>query len=419
VAPVRHPSLRTVVFSATAALGAGLVVVVARDGSAAWRVGRAVAVALLLLVALRGLRANRAGIRIATAIGLAAVAIPVGAGIGVPHLVKTGLSTPTVAGWVVGLGGVVLLVVASVWLLRALPWKAGVPGVAASVLAVLVLSWTLGPAVAATNVPPVDVGERDPADLGLVFHDVTFPATDGVRLSGWYVPSRNGAAVVLLHGAGSTRSNVLDHAGVLAGHGYGVLLYDARGHGRSAGRAMDFGWYGDVDVGGAVAFLRRQPDVAGGRIAAVGMSMGGEQAIGAAARIHDLRAVVAEGATNRVAGDKAWLSDEYGVRGALSEALAALTYGFTDLLTSASPPAPLRDAVAATPAPLLLIAAGDVADEAHAAASIRSGSPDTVDVWIARGAGHTGALETHPAEWERRVVSFLGGALDPHPAARR
>ena len=57
-----------------------------------------------------------------------------------------------------------------------------------------------------------------------------------MTLAGWYAPSRNGAAVVLLHGAGSTRSNVLDEAVVLAEHGYGVLMLDARGHGESAGR---------------------------------------------------------------------------------------------------------------------------------------------------------------------------------------
>ena len=111
---------------------------------------------------------------------------------------------------------------------------------------------------------------------------------------------RNHAAVVLLHGAGSTRSSVLDHAVVLANHGYGVLLFDARGHGRSGGRAMDFGWYGDKDVTAAVSFLQTRPDVDDDLIAAVGLSMGGEEAIGAAASDRRIRAVVAEGATHRV-----------------------------------------------------------------------------------------------------------------------
>jgi len=272
--------------------------------------------------------------------------------------------------------------------------------------------WSLGQAVAATNPPRPHVGSRTPADAGLTYRNVEFPAADGTRLSGWYIPARNRAAVVLLHGSGSTRSNVLDHAEVLAHHGYGVLLYDARGHGRSQGRAMDFGWYGDDDINGAIAFLRRQPNVDSRRLAAVGLSMGGEEAIGAAAANHDIRAVVAEGATNRVAGDKAWMSDTYGLRGALTEDLEALTYGFADLLTDAKPPITLHDAVRrAAPRPVLLITAGDVPDESHAARSIQHNSPRTVDVWVAPHTTHTHALASHPREWEARVVTFLDHAL--------
>ena len=50
------------------------------------------------------------------------------------------------------------------------------------------------------------LGGRTPADLELAYRDVTFPSSDGVDLAGWYVPARNGAAVALLHGAASTRS---------------------------------------------------------------------------------------------------------------------------------------------------------------------------------------------------------------------
>ena len=233
-----------------------------------------------------------------------------------------------------------------------------------------------------------------------------------MRLSGWYIPSSNRAAVVVLHGAGSTRSGVLDHAVVLARHGYGVLLYDARGHGRSDGRAMDFGWYGDLDVAAAVSFLQDQPDVDHTRIAAVGMSMGGEEAIGAAANDGWIRAVVAEGATNRVSADRAWLSDEYGWRGVIQEGVEWLLYNAADVLTAAEPPRSLRDAVSAiAPRRVLLIAGGDVAEEGHASRYIQDASPDTVDVWVATDTGHTGALDTHPDEWAARVTTFLDGAL--------
>jgi pimeloyl-ACP methyl ester carboxylesterase len=205
---------------------------------------------------------------------------------------------------------------------------------------------------------------------------------------------------------------VLDHASVLVRHGYGVLMFDARGHGRSTGRAMDLGWHGDAEMSAAVTFLSAQPDVDPERIAAVGMSMGGEVAIGAAAADSRIRAVVAEGATNRVSGDKAWLSDEFGWRGALQEGIEWLTYSLADVFSSAEPPITLRDAVAvAAPRPVLLITAGNVAAENHAARWIASASPDTVQIWTVPDAGHTSGLDTRPEEWEQRVTSFLDNAL--------
>jgi pimeloyl-ACP methyl ester carboxylesterase len=279
-------------------------------------------------------------------------------------------------------------------------------------VAVFVVMWSLGQAVAVTNAPRTSVAHATPADVGLPYRDVEFGTVDGVMLSGWYLPSANGAAVVLLHGSGSTRSSVLEHAVVLAGHGYGVLMFDARGHGRSGGRAMALGWYGDQDTSAAVTFLQSQPGVDDGRIAAIGMSMGGEEAIGAAAADGRIQAVVAEGATNRVSADKGWLSDEYGWRGAFQEGIEWLTYGLADVLTAAEPPIALRDAVAAaSPRPVLLIAAGDVESEALAGRYIANASPETVELWIVPDTGHTAALDTQPGEWDRRVSTFLNQSL--------
>jgi pimeloyl-ACP methyl ester carboxylesterase len=277
---------------------------------------------------------------------------------------------------------------------------------------VFVAMWSLGQAVMATNAPRTSVGDVTPADAGLPYSDVEFVTVDGVTLSGWFIPSTNGAAVVLLHGSGSTRASVLDHAAVLAEHGYGVLMFDARGHGRSDGRAMAFGWYGDDDTSAAVTFLQTRLGVDDGRIAAVGMSMGGEEAIGAAAADGRIQAVVAEGATNRVSGDKAWLSDEYGWRGAVQEGIEWLTYSITDLLTDADPPIALRDAVvAAAPRPVLLIAAGDEENEIHAGRDIASASSGTVELWVVPDTGHTAGIDTHPDEWEERVTTFLDDTL--------
>jgi fermentation-respiration switch protein FrsA (DUF1100 family) len=236
--------------------------------------------------------------------------------------------------------------------------------------------------------------------------------TDGVTLAGWYVPSSNRAALVLLHGAGSTRSDVIDEAVVLASAGFGVLMVDARGHGDSGGRAMDFGWHGDVDVAAATAYLAGRADVDRGRLGVVGMSMGGEEALGASGSNSLIRAVVAEGATARSAADEAWLSDEYGLRGVIQEHLERIQDWATDVLTDASVPVSGRAAVeAAQGTRYLLITAGEVADEQHAAAYVAAGAPDRVSIWTVEGASHTAGLETAPAEWADRVTTFLSETL--------
>jgi pimeloyl-ACP methyl ester carboxylesterase len=230
------------------------------------------------------------------------------------------------------------------------------------------------------------------------------------------VPSRNGASVVLLHGAGSPRTAVLDQASTLGAHGYGVLLLDARGHGNSAGRGMDFGWYGERDVAAALDFVAGRPGVASDRIGVVGLSMGGEVAIGAAGSDPRVRTVVAEGATNRVAADKGYLA-AYGVRGQIQRGIDWATYAVAGLLTAAPQPPPLRESAAdaqsdGTPTPMLLITAGNVDTERLAATYIEQAAPEAVEIWTVPGSGHTGGLRTDPEEWERRVVGFLAASLD-------
>ena len=133
-----------------------------------------------------------------------------------------------------GVAGVVLVVGGTAVATRARRWWRRAGAGLAVVVAVAVVAFVVGPAVAATNVPRPAVGAT-PTSVGLAYEDVTLRTGDGVDLAAWYVPSSNRAAVVLLHGAGSTRSNVLDEAAVLAGAGFGVLVVDARGHGESAG----------------------------------------------------------------------------------------------------------------------------------------------------------------------------------------
>jgi pimeloyl-ACP methyl ester carboxylesterase len=148
------------------------------------------------------------------------------------------------------------------------------------------------------------------------------------------------------------------------------------------------------------------------RVGVVGLSMGGEEALGAAARTPTIRAVVAEGVTGRSAGDLGWLVDAYGWRGAVTQDVHRGQTWVAGLLADAPAPPPLRSAVDdLAPGSVLLVAAGASADEQAAAASLHAAAPRVVDVWVVAGAGHTGGLRTDPDGWEDRVTGFLDRAL--------
>lgn len=156
------------------------------------------------------------------------VALAAGVGLGPRHYAVEGLGPPAVAGAVLMGAGLGASAWATIRVLSATRRRWWAPVLALVLVTAALVLWTLGQAVAASYAPRPALGERTPADLGLGYRDVTFPSSDGTDLAGWYVPTRNGAAVVLMHGAGSTRSEVLEHAAVLAEHGLGVLLFDAR-----------------------------------------------------------------------------------------------------------------------------------------------------------------------------------------------
>jgi uncharacterized protein len=356
------------------------------------------------------LRHPRLAAAVALVVGVPATAV--GMGIGIRYLQKTGLSLETVLGLTLLAAGLMLLGYAATVAWKTLHswWRLVLLPV--GLMALMTVFWS-AVAVMYAVVPPTALGAVTPADEGLDYRDVTFTTGDGVELSAWYVPSRNGAALVLKHGSGSTRTTTLQHAGILAGHGYGVLMVDARGHGRSGGEGMDIGWYGDADTTAAADFLARQDGVEPTKIGVVGLSMGGEEAIGAAGTDPRIGAVVAEVASGRTATDNEDIRpDDYA--SALERGLDWYTYHLTDLLTAASPPASLRESIAAAgDTEFLLVAAGTVPREVAAADSMRSVDPQRVETWTVPDAGHMDALRTAPQQWERRVVGFLDDQLQP------
>jgi uncharacterized protein len=341
--------------------------------------------------------------------GVAAIALGViGISVGIARGLRFVSTQADPLAWLALIGagaGMVLAVIGFAQLVAGWRWwTKAITGAIAAILMAFGI-YTLAIPLAATDPPRASVTSQAPPG----WSEVSFPAQDGTTLSGWFHPGSNSAAVIVVPGSGSSRSGALAQAQVLADNGFAVLLHDPRGHGNSDGTAMDLGWAGDQDVSGAVDFL-----VATGvaRIGALGLSMGGEQVIGAAAADPRIAAIAAEGATHRTAADYAWLSEEFGWRGGVQEALNVPRFALIDLLAAQSPPAQLAAAVRAIdPRPVLLMAAGTIHDEELATSFIADGTD--AQVWVIADAGHIGGLGTAPDEWTRRVVDLFTEALDP------
>ena len=127
------------------------------------------------------------------------------------------------------------------------------------------------------------------APRDLPFRDVTFPARDGVELSGWYVPHAQArGAVILCHGIYSTRMAVLSKARLLHQWGYAALLFDFRGRGRSQGECTT-GFHEPLDVLGGMDFLRDQPELMGLPLGGLGESLGASSLLSAMAQDGGLR----------------------------------------------------------------------------------------------------------------------------------
>jgi uncharacterized protein len=252
--------------------------------------------------------------------------------------------------------------------------------------------------VARTPVAHVDLGPRA--------QDVTLHTPDGLRLAGTYVPSRNGAAVLAFPG----RKGPQAPARMLIRHGYGVLILDRRGEGHSDGDPNALGWGGTGDVTAAVDFLARRSDVHAGRIGAIGLSVGGEMLLQAAAADARLKAVVSDGAGSRSIREEAdmphmrTLSPEFALQ-------SVLTAGVS-LFSGHRPPPNLDDLVGRiAPRAVLLIAAGKGVDSEVLNSRFYAAAGEPKTLWEIPEATHVAGIRARPAEYERRVAGFFDEAL--------
>lgn len=254
---------------------------------------------------------------------------------------------------------------------------------------------------------PVSEILRHPEQVGISgLTEVSFPSSDGLKIAAWYVPSQNGAAVVVAHGSNADRGSMVPEIRILANAGFGVIAADGPGQGYSEGIVR----WDDTErhaLVAAVDWLSHRTEVRPNAIGGLGFSMGGLVMAQVAASEPRLNAVVLEAAPPRFVEYAEWNGRRWGP---LSQAVARWAAHHT--MISADEPPPVSAVGEIAPRSLLVIGGeNDAIVPPHMAQELYEAAEDPKALWIVPRAAHGAYATASPTEYRARLIEFFESGL--------
>jgi uncharacterized protein len=233
---------------------------------------------------------------------------------------------------------------------------------------------------------------------GIEFEEVELMTEDNVKLSAWYTPPKNGAVILVAHGYGDKRSE--DFHALFATHGYGVIAWDFRAHGKSAGEFSSLGYYEMLDAKAALDFVLAQPGVE--HVGAWGGSMGAVTMIRAAAHYPEIEALVAD-------SPFATLQDEMDLRVPFP-IMRSLIQFFAEMQSGVSPDQvrPVDDIAYISPRPVFIIQGmADGMVPLNSAQRLYEAAGEPRQLWTEKDAPHLNMYAFYKTRYTRRVIKFF------------
>lgn len=246
------------------------------------------------------------------------------------------------------------------------------------------------------------------APAGLEARNVEFPSASGSTIHGWLAMGRPGAgAVLLLHGMGENRTAMLSRARFLHLEGFTVLAPDFQAHGESPGRYITFGELESLDAHAALAFLRTKAP--GERVGVIGVSMGGAASLVGSAPLavdalvlESVYPTLQNAVTDRL---HVWLGPLGFLDGTVTPALIRLVAPRIGVDPNVLRPI---DAIAKVDEPVFVISGtADQYTRLGETIDLYEHATAPKQLWEVAGASHEDLHAYAPAEYERRVGSFL------------
>ncbi|MBI3088085.1 MAG: alpha/beta hydrolase [Candidatus Omnitrophica bacterium] len=242
---------------------------------------------------------------------------------------------------------------------------------------------------------------------------VRFQAADGVWLSGWTIAADPREPwLILCHGLGANRADLLDIAAGLFKARYNLLLFDFRAHGDSEGRSTSFGWHEQRDLEGALAFLGAQPEIPDRPYGVFGVSMGGAVAVMVAAEDERIGAVAIDSMYSDLEA-----SINHHIK--LLYRLPRIPFGW--FVASAyrlrfgvwpRQMSPLQAIGRISPRPVFLIHGGtDPRMPLTEAQALLEAAQSPKDLWVIQGTEHLATYASAPDVYLARLVQFFNSSL--------
>jgi len=234
--------------------------------------------------------------------------------------------------------------------------------------------------------------------FNIPYQSVDLITEDGIRLSAWYTPPRNGAVILLAHGYGNKRPEWVYE--LVAKKGYGVLSWDARAHGESDGEISTIGYLEVLDVKAALQYALSQPGVE--HIGAWGGSMGGATLIRAAAEFPEIEALWIDSSFASLDEEINYLVP-IPVINPLAKSLAKIETGID--LEEINP---IEDISRISPRPVYIVhSLGDTVAPPDAGRRLYEAAQDPRFLWESENAPHMMIFLENPNRYKRRLVAFF------------
>jgi uncharacterized protein len=232
----------------------------------------------------------------------------------------------------------------------------------------------------------------------VAYQPVDLVTEDGIRLSAWYTPARNGAVILLAHGYGDNRPEWVYE--MLARKGYGVLAWDARAHGESDGEISTIGYLEVLDVKAALAYALVQPGVE--HIGAWGGSMGGATMIRAAARFPQIEALFVDSSFDSLDDEFNFLVP-YPLINPLAKWITRVETG-----VSIQEVDPLDEIGRISPRPVYIVhSRADIVAPPDAGEKLFNAAKEPRFLWQEKNAPHLAIYLENPRRYQRRLVGFF------------